>query len=121
MTLVDGGHPINRNTYFRYVLFGGETWRTGKNRNGQDRELASITAEVFVDGAAIGSFDFTVRHTPGYASGEGNRMTELAYSTAFEAYLQGTSLVGRTAVIEKLQSGRYRIRFERVMTDPFLA
>jgi hypothetical protein len=120
MTLVEGGHPIDRNTYFRYVFFGGETWKAATTRGGQAREVAQIDAEVVVEGRSIGTFELEVRHTPGYASAQGNRVTELGWRD-FGAYLRANSLEGRTAVLERLRSGKYRIRFERVVTDPFLA
>jgi hypothetical protein len=120
MTLVEGGHPIDRNTYFRYVFFGGETWRAATTRGGQAREVVLIDAEIVVDGGSIGTYELEIRHTPGYASSQGNRVTELGWRD-FGSYLRSNSLVGRTAVLEKLRSGSFRIRFERVVTDPFLA
>jgi hypothetical protein len=120
MTLVDGGHPINRNTYFRYVFFASERWTAAMTRGGQPREVAMIEAEVLVDGTSLGMKELEVRHTPGYASDQGNRVSELGWR-AFGGFLQANSMVDRTVVLEKLQSGRYRIRFDRVVTDPFLA
>lgn len=120
MTLVDGGHPIDRNTYFRYVFFGGETWSAATTRGGQPREVALIDAEIVVDGTSVGTFELEVRHTPGYASSEGNRMTELGWRD-FGAYLRANPKTGYYAILEKLQNGEFRLRFERAPTDPFLA
>ncbi len=120
MTLVEGGHPIDRNTYFRYVFFASETWSATTTRGGQSRELALIDAEIQVDGRSLGTFELEVRHTPGYASSQGNRVTELGWRD-FGAWLRANPLIGYTAVLEKFQSGRYRVRFERVNADLFLA
>jgi hypothetical protein len=120
MTLVEGGHPIDRNTYFRYVFFGSETWSAATTRGGQAREVALIDAEIFVNGTSLGTFELEVRHTPGYASSQGNRVTELGWCN-FGAYLRANPLTGYYAILERLQSGRYMVRFERAPTDTFLA
>jgi hypothetical protein len=120
MTLVEGGHRIDRNTYFRYVFFASETWGATVTRGGQAREVATIDAEIEVDGRSLGTVTLEIRHTPGYASEQGNRVTELAWRD-FGGWLRANPLDGYTAVLEKLKSGRYRVRFVRVNVDPFLA
>jgi hypothetical protein len=120
MTLVDAGHPIDRNTYFRYVFFASETWSATTTRGGRPREVAMIQADIEVDSTSVGTYELEVRHTPGYASSQGNRVTELGWR-GFGAYLRENPLVGRTAVLERFRSGRYRVRFARTLADPFLA
>jgi hypothetical protein len=120
MTLVEGGHPVDRNTYFRYVFFASEPWSAAITRGGQAREVAVIDAEIIVDGASLGTVELEVRHTPGYASSQGNRVTELGWRD-FGAYLRANPMTDYYAILEKFQSGRYRVRFERATTDPFLA
>jgi hypothetical protein len=119
MTLVQAGHGLQRETYFRDEFFGDAQWHTGTNRAGQPREVAAVDVEVFVHGASHGVHRFEIRHTPGYDAGEANRMTEFAWGD-FAGYLREHPLAGEYASLEKTISGRCRLLIGPEPAGPFL-
>lgn len=119
MTLVDGGHPIDRTTYFRQQFFGGASWVNASTASGKPRESATVDMEVFVGGSSIGLHQFEVRHTPDYDAGQSNRVTELQWGT-LKTHMRSSDHTGDTVTLEKLSDGSFRLHLAPTESGPFI-
>ena len=114
LTLVAGGHPINGQTYFRDAFFGDLNW-TGDH----GREVALVTAEVWVAGSPLGRKRMEVVYDPKFEAGENNRTTLLRWGQ-LQRYMLKNSQVGRIVTLERLADGGFRVTIARDATGPFL-
>lgn len=109
MTLVQAGHNIDHRTYFYETFFKGANWEASETRSGKPRQVATVRFSVIVDGEDKGEHDLEIRHTPLYASEQGNRTTELQWNPRLGNYLSSHPLTGRIVSLELNANGQYRL------------
>jgi hypothetical protein len=118
-TLVQAGHPIDRETWFRDDLFGELDWAQATSRGARAREVAESEAEVGLEGESWGVHTFEVRHTPGYEAGQQNRTTELQWGS-LAPHMRAEDHTGDFLTIEGLSDGTFRLHLSREPTGEFI-
>ena len=58
------GNQIDRNTYFRQILFSGLEWSDVENVNSNTQEEANSEIRVFVQGESVGEYEIRISHDP---------------------------------------------------------
>lgn len=120
MTLVQAGHDIDHRTYFYETFFKGANWEASETRSGKPRQVATVSFSVIVDGVDMGEHDLEIRHTPLYASGQGNRTTELQWNPSLGSYLSNHSLTGRFVSLEVYANSQYRLIIDKKPSGKFV-
>ncbi len=100
--------PIDKNSFFRYDLFGSAVWQT-ETRNGLPYEVAEIDFAVFIHSNSLGNFVLTIDHAPHRISGQANVPTVLAWGTALGSRLVAASYTDEWVVIERNQQGAFSL------------
>jgi hypothetical protein len=121
MTLVQAGHNIPAQTYFRTTFFGNQSWVQSQTRgpNPKAREVTTIRCEVIANGVSRGMHEFEIRHTPDYESQQSNRVTELRWGDISQ-YMKSVSHVGHYATLEQLSDGTYRLFLQPTPAGAFI-
>ena len=120
MTLVQAGHNIDHRTYFYETFFKGANWEASETRSGKPRQVAIVKFRVIVDGDDKGDHELEIRHTPLYASGQGNRTTELQWNPWLGNYLSDHPLTGRFVSLELYTNGQYRLIIDKNPAGKFV-
>jgi len=63
------GNQIDRNTYFRDILFSGLEWRHSENVDSDTQEEVLAIIRVFVQGEFVGEYDIRISHDPDRVGG----------------------------------------------------
>lgn len=72
VTLVQAGHPIDGQRYFRFDLFGSESWSAGQTRTGETLEIVAVPFSVRFLGTDLGRMSLDVTYAPNRESAQSN-------------------------------------------------
>lgn len=112
MRLTKAGHDIPWLTWFRYELFGAQTWVVERDREENQIEVATVPFEVTVDGRSHGTLPLNVDHAPHRESGQSNHATVLHWGI-LAPVLYETNYTKRTLTIQRMSDGSYRLDISR--------
>ena len=103
------GHDIDQNTWFRDVLFGGQTW-IAVARGAKRYEEAHVPFNVQMARARPKTRTLLVDHAPHRAAGQHNVVTVLSWGTETSQWLREHSQTGNWVSIELDDRGEYWMR-----------
>lgn len=120
VTLTQGGHPIDKETWFREEMFSDANWVPvpGKENSGHERAVVPFT----VTGLTAQPFtvDLTVEYNPAHASAQSNRTTSIRWSGMLSKILkEDVDATGLFLTIERFADQTYRLNFEAEATGEF--
>jgi hypothetical protein len=108
--LPSGSPQIFRKTY-------PQIFRNHQTRPHHGREapvdVATVTADVFDDGRALGPMSFMVDHAPHREANQGNVTTVLAWGARMGAYLRQRDRRNWYVIIERRANGTFELRLQR--------
>lgn len=117
MTLVQGGHPIDKGTYFREEFFTNVDW----DHVSTVKEEAPVVMEVIGRGRELGYHEVIVGHKPAYEANQSNRSSFIQWNAELGQILSGEyDFTGDYASLEKLADGTYRLTFDHKPTGEFV-
>lgn len=119
LTLVRSGHPIQQATWFRHDLFAGEDWASFTSPSGQ-RERATITFRMQIEGDDLGEVDLQVTYTPSFEASQGNRTTVVHWGTTIGDRLRQNDYTDYYVTIERTTSGTFLMVIDRSSAGPFI-
>lgn len=114
LTLVQAGHSLDRQTYFRDEFFGDLEWSESGGK-----QVAEIVAQVTVGGEFKGEKNMLVVHDPAFDSEQNNRTTLLRWGE-FQTYLRDNDLTGTTVSLERTSDGHFLVTFADEATGDFV-
>lgn len=118
LTLGKARHPIDPKSHFRSTFFSNLKWSALSGAKGV-KETADVTAEVIVDGVAMGPKVLTVDHQTSRISNQGNVPTWLHWKD-FGQYLRSHNHVDDFVSLERLADGTFRVIIDTNPSGPFV-
>lgn len=106
IALVQAGHPINAQSYFRHVLFKDARWAAEKTRTGEFRQAANIPFDVSMLGQRLGAINLVISYAPNRESSQAN-YTSLLHLGALTDYFRQYDLSGQWLRISRTVGGEY--------------
>ncbi len=106
ITLVQAGHPIDAQRYFRYALFATAHWNAGVTQTGEPLEIARIPFEVEFLGNALGVLDIDLTYARNREAAQAN-YTSLLHLGALGSYFLRHDVTGRWFELNRRADGTY--------------
>jgi hypothetical protein len=106
ITLVQAGHPINGQTYFREELFAAAKWTGETTRTGERRESAIIPFQVHFLGRDLGVLRIEITYASNRESAQAN-YTSLLHLGPLAGQFASRNLSGTWLELSRRADGRY--------------
>ena len=106
------GFPIDHRRYFRYQIFGNQTW-SSITRQGKTYDVATVPFEVTVLGNNLGVQSLVIDHAPHREADQNNVPTVLAWGTALNRLLTSSSHIDHWVLIELDIAGVFKLTIQR--------
>lgn len=108
ITLVTAGHPIDRNTYFRYELFKNQHWTSTIKKK---KKLEHCFVEFKVDflGKNLGLVSIEISHEKGRESGQHNYISELHLGPVLGGEFKAQNVTGKWLRLARSAKGEYSL------------
>jgi hypothetical protein len=108
ITLVQAGHPIDPQRYFRSEFFAAAKWSAGITRTGEPLETAVIPFSVEFLGTDLGSMDLEISYAPNREAAQAN-YTSLLHLGALDSYFLRHDVTGRSIELERRTDGSFAL------------
>ena len=89
------GYLIDKNTYFRQIVFGGLNWIETPRKNNSPLQEARAEFDIFIDNQYFGTTQLRISHDPERISGQANIPTTIHWGTEVVAVLKNNNVVGK--------------------------
>jgi hypothetical protein len=108
ITLVQAGHPINAQTYFRNDLFGAANWVSDTTRTSETLEIAAIPFNVNLRGKKLGVLNLEVSYALNREAAQAN-YTSLLHLGPLKKYFTALDMTGKWLTFSRGADGKYAL------------
>ncbi len=108
ITLVQAGHQIDAQTYFRYEFFGAADWKADHTRTGETRETADVAFEVNFLGQDLGVLEIPVTYASNREAAQKN-YTSLLHLGALASHFARRDVTDKWLILERRADGSYAL------------
>lgn len=108
ITLVQAGHPINPQRYFRYEFFGAAEWSAGTTRTGEPLETAVLPFSADFLGTDLGILDLEITYAPNREAAQAN-YTSLLHLGPLDSYFLRHDVTGRSIELKRRTDGSFAL------------
>lgn len=106
VALVQAGHAINAQSYFRHNLFKDAKWRAERTRTGEIRQVANIPFNVTMLGQPIGGLNLVISYASNREASQAN-YTSLLHLGDLTDYFRRFDLTGQWLRISRRADGQF--------------